>query len=395
MNDEDVLGAFREDPLPPSGVDVARAVRTGRRQRRMRTAGAAGALALLLVGGAAVPAWLTGGAGSAQVGSTLEATLGPLPPPCPSPSPTAAPSVPADGSAPASFDVLRHWVDVTEVTRPQADTDADLHVEDFTTARFWQRVSLLDRAERFRVEVAVFAGGGKPMFGAPGDFPGVVDADEGEPAGRVGGRPAWWLPGRQGMYQYDAARLAWQWADGGWAFVSAADTAQQPDRQPSAEAMAVLRATAQRVAAALTIGRGTAVTTPFTVPGVPKCSRLTRTTVYRGTKVDGTPFSRVAVTFGRVDNTDPLRFPPDVTTTVDADSGSTPADKPGSADEQVDGHPAVINEGFLVLHDVDGFALEITAQLPRDALIAYARSVRIVEGAHGDESKWTDRPIRP
>ncbi|WP_144118468.1 hypothetical protein [Catellatospora sichuanensis] len=390
MMDEDVLGAFREDPLPASGVDVARAVRTGRRQRRMRAAGAAGALALLLAGSAAVPAWFAGGSGPAQLGASPGVTLGPPPPPCPSPEPTpsAAASPPAAGQAPTEFEILRHWVDVSSVS--------GMHVLDATTARYWQQVFLYDTAERFFTEVLVFAAGGKPFFGPPlARELAPVDLTGAESAGEVGGRPAVWLPGRQGHYQSDVARLGWQWADGGWAFVAVGDNTQEIGVQPSAEAMAGLRDKARQVADALTIGRGAAVTMPFTVAGTPECSRLTRTNVYRGTHDNGTPFVRAGLVFGRADNTDPLRFPPDLSTEVTADSVATPQDKPGSVNEQVDGHPAVVEDGFVTLHGVDGFALEIRSPLGRDALVAYARSVRIVEGAHGDESKWTDRPVRP
>ncbi|WP_155372746.1 hypothetical protein [Catellatospora vulcania] len=390
MNDEDVLNAFREDPLPPSGVDVARAVRTGRRQRRVRAAGAAGALALLLAGSAAVPAWFTAANGPANLGASPAVTLGPPPPPCPTPEPTPSVSTsprPA-GTAPVEFDVMRHWVDVSGVS--------GMHVQDFSTARYWQSVTLYDAAERFTVEVIVFAAGGKPVFSsaAADDF-APVDLTGAESAGQVGGRPASWLPGGQGVVGRDAARLGWQWADGGWAFVAAADSRQEPGSPPTGEAMAVLRAIAAQAAGQLVIGRGTAVTMPFTVPGVPECSRLTGTTVYRGTHANGTPFVRPGLVFSRADNTDPLLFPPDVTTTVIADSVATPADKPGQANEQVDGRPAVVGDAFVMLHGLDGFALEVSAPLGRDALLAYARSVRIVDGAHGDESKWTDRPIRP
>lgn len=386
--DEEVLGAFREDPLPPSGVDVARAVRTGRRRRRTRTVGVAAAVALVLAGSAAVPAWFAGANGPANLGASPGVTLGPPPPPCPSPEPTrsGSPSPRPAGTAPAEFDVLRHWVDVSGVSGFSA--------HDFRTARYWQAVTLFDKDEKFSVEVVVFAAGGKPVFGNHDatDF-APVDLTGAESAGLVGGRPASWLPGRQGMNGRDAARLGWQWAEGGWAFVAAGDSTSE-NRKATPEDLAVLRAMATQAAGELVIGRGTAVTMPFTVRGTPECSRLTGTTVYRGTHANGTPFVRPGLVFGRADNTDPLLFPPDVVTTVTADSVATPADKPGSVNEQIDGRPAVVQQGFVVLHGRDGFTVEVHSPLARDAMVNYARSVLIVDGAHGDESKWTDRPIR-
>jgi hypothetical protein len=395
MRDEEVLRAFREDPLPPSGVDVARAVRSGRRRHRLRTATAAGGLAVaVLAGGFAVPAWLTpGGSSPGQVGSTLEPTLEPTPPACPSPvaSPVAAPTSAQpvrEGTAPAQFDVLRRWIDVGTVP--------GLHVEQYTTARYWQQVTLLDADEHVQVEIQVFAGDGKPVFSeAPRTAPVPPDMSRATPADPVGGRAASWLPGHQYLYQYEVARLGWQWAEGGWAFVAVADTSREDGQPPAAERAAALRTTAHEVAEALRIGAGAQVTMPFTAR-MPDgdCMHLTGTVLHRGTHANGTPFTRSTLGFGRRDNTDPLLFPPDVTASVTADSVATPADKPGSATEQVDGHPAVVGDGLLVLHGMAGFALEVTAPMDAQRLKAYALSVQIVDGAHGDENEWTDYPLR-
>ncbi|MEV4411266.1 hypothetical protein [Catellatospora sp. NPDC049609] len=400
MRDEDVLGAFREDPLPPSGVDLARAVRTGRRRHRLRTAGAAGGLALLLAaGGLAAPVWLApGGTGPGQVGGTPDPTVGPPPPQCPSPgaSPATSSRAPAgaspstkDGTAPAEFDVLRRVVDVDGVS--------GLHLEHYVTARHWQRVTLFDAAERIHVDVQVFARGGKPQFSdGPGTPPVPVDLAAATPADPVGDLPASWLSGRQALYQHDVARLGWQWAEGGWAFVAAADTSVEGGHPPTAEQTAALRAIAHEVAQALRIGgAGRPVTMPFTAP-VPggDCLRLTGTLLHRGTNAGGTAFSRTTLSFGRRDNTDPMAFPPDVTGSVTADSAAVPADTPGAVTGQVDGHPAAMIGGTFTLYGVGGFALEITGPLTEQQMTAYARSVEVVEGAHGDESKWTDRPLR-
>ncbi len=392
MRDEEVLGAFREDPLPPSGVDVARAVRTGRRRQRLRTAGAAGGLAVLLaVSGFAVPAWLQGGgAGPGQTAATPGPTEAPRPPDCTSPGPRAIASAsPALGAAPAEFPLLRHWVDVSRVP--------GLRVDSHTTARHWQRVVLTDGSGQGVVDIQVFARDGKPMFSdGPGTSPTAPDLDRATPAEPVGGRTAVWLPGRQALYQHDVARLGWQWSDGGWAFVAAADR-NLDGRQPTAAQTAALRATAHRVAGALRIREGTPVTMPFTVAGPPAgdCLRLTSTNVYHGRKSDGTAFTMSTLTFSRADNTDPMRFPPDVIATVTADSAATPQDRPGSINGQVDGHPAVIGDTIVTVHDLAGFAVEVSAQLPHDRLLAYTRTVQVIDGAHADLSKWTDRPLRP
>ncbi|MBX6748456.1 MAG: hypothetical protein IRY85_02100, partial [Micromonosporaceae bacterium] len=55
----DILGQFRDEEPPPSRVDIQRAVRSGRRQQRIRTAIAAGGAALAVaVAGLTAPAWL-------------------------------------------------------------------------------------------------------------------------------------------------------------------------------------------------------------------------------------------------------------------------------------------------------------------------------------------------
>ena len=52
MNDDDVLRAFAERPLPPSLVDVGRAVQAGRRRQRTRLALVAAAVVGVVAAGA-------------------------------------------------------------------------------------------------------------------------------------------------------------------------------------------------------------------------------------------------------------------------------------------------------------------------------------------------------
>ena len=97
----DILGQFREDDLPPSGVDVQRAVQTGRRRRRAQTGVvAASVVAALTLGAATAPRWLgtVPGPGSVSPGTNITCEGG-------APLPSQAP---ADPSAPTYLDVLRH-----------------------------------------------------------------------------------------------------------------------------------------------------------------------------------------------------------------------------------------------------------------------------------------------
>lgn len=285
----------------------------------------------------------------------------------------------APGRDSAVFDPMRRVISVGAVP--------GLHPTDSVTARYRQTASLEDDDRYLMVEVRAYPRGHAGMFFAP---QGEVDPSAGAPADPVGDVPAYWLPDGQRLFQYEAARLAWRWGDGGWVFVTAASTDDQ-GRHPKVS-IEQLRDLAHRVAVAVRVDAvGTAVTMPFTMPAPPEGYRLTGTGVLRGTRLDGTPILRATLGFSSgADPQNPDVSPPNAgrSLTVTA-TLSTPDDKPGSVNRTVDGRPvAEHGTGVTVYEAGEGLAVEVEG-----AGIEVALAVAIVPGAR-DESAWTGRPLR-
>jgi hypothetical protein len=388
----DILREFIEDPLPPSRIDVARAMRLGRLRRRVRTGAAAVSLvALVSTGIVTAPRWehlFNRGLDRGGHAGISPANSGTAPLTCDAVrSPDPVP--PTDHT---SFDLLRRQVDASAVTGYQ--------VAQYDTSLYWQRIQLVNATEDSTIEITLYAAGQTPVFGsALGAAPAPVDPTTGTPTEPVDTAPAYWLPGRQTMYQFEVARLGWQWAPGAWAFIAAADTssydATHNDTPKTAEQIAALRGIARQVATALRLNAKTPVTSPFTVP-VPMCTRLVGTDLLRSTTSNGTAFTRFTLTFagdGWV-STNPLLLRGNVPTIqVTADSVATPADKPGSATLQVDGHPASGEGDVLRVYGVDGFELELSTPGGEGAVRDLFHSVHIIPGAHEQPSAWTDTPL--
>ena len=385
----EILGQFREDELPPSVVDLERAVRVGRRRRRTQTGVvAASVVAALTLGAATAPRWLGSlpGPGTVSPAATLTCEGG-------APLPSQAP---ADPAAPAYLDVLRRWVDVSGVN--------GFRLSRYTTARHYHLAELTTPTGDQTVEVTLYASDGEPHYRTTSGPPERLDPTTGMPTDPIGGQPAYWLPDQQFTGMHTAAGVAWQWAPGAWVFVTAANTervegAATPSSGPLSDVdRTALRGLATQAAAELQLGPGTPVVAPFATP-VPDCTRLLGTSLMYGTKADGTPFSRFDLGFasdGVLESTNPLLFPGsgEPWVTVTATSGATPDDKPGSATQNVDGHPAAHIGGLLVVYGVDGFAFEIQAPGDFDAAVSLFRSVSVYPGAEQDESTWS-QPVEP
>lgn len=181
--------------------------------------------------------------------------------------------------------------------------------------------------------------------------------------------------------------------------MAAADTssydAASTDTPKTAEQIAALRGVVRQVVAALRLSADLPVTSPFTVP-VPDCTRLVATHLLSSTKSDGTPFTRFTLTFAEDgwESTTPLLMRRDFRTVeVTADSGATPADKPGSATLQVDGHAASGGGDVLRVYDVEGFLLELSTPGGESAVRDLFHSVQIVPSADERQSAWTDTPL--
>lgn len=231
----DILGQFRDEELPPSRVDVQRAVRMGRRRRRMRTAVAAGGAALAVAAaGLTAPTWLTGQPEPVPPGDT-----------CGSPQP-------ARSTMPTwrRFDPLVAEIDASGVTGHQALS--------LTTTVYWQLLQLMG-ADRLAT-VALFACDGDPAVpDLLGGQSTPIDPTQGEPADPVAGAAAYWLPQNDPA---DPVALAWQWTPGGWAIVVPAD----PVKESPALSRDELRAIARQIAGELSLGVGRPVTSPIALP---------------------------------------------------------------------------------------------------------------------------------
>ncbi len=356
----DILGQFREDDLPPSGVDVQRAVRTGRRRRSVRVGMvAASVVAALTLGAATAPRWL----------GALPGLEDPVPPGqlvCGTPTTV-------DSDTLASFDVLRRWINVRDIN--------GVEVLDYETARLWQHVSLRAGAGDARLDVVLYAQHVTPMVrSTPTAAPGPVDLSAATPTDAMPG--AYWLTGGPDGNSTGAARLAWQWAPDAWVLLTAEGAAQPAE----------LRAMATQVASELSLGPDAPVYSPFMIQ-VPRCTRVVSTSLLHGTKADNTPWTRFAIGFGTediVDSSNPWLSRADTapSITVTADSAATPADKPGSATREVDERPAAYTGGLLTVYDNDGFALEVFTTGDFDAAVALYRTVYMHTGAKESEGLW-------
>jgi len=357
----DILNQFREDPLPPSGVDVRRAVRVGRRRRRAQTGVvAASVIATLTLGAATAPRWLDalpGPEGPAEPGRVTCA-----------PAPTTV-----DSDSLSGFDVLRRWIN------PRAINGAE--ELDYETARLWQRLRLRMGPREAMLDVVLYAQHVTPMAQmTPTGPPGPVDLAAATPTDVMPG--GYWLPGGLDADPADAARLAWQWAPDAWVVLTADGTAQVGE----------LRATATQVASALRFGPDAPVYSPFMIQ-VPPCTRVVTSSLLHGTQTDATPWTRFALGFGAVetvDSTNPWLTRADTapSITVTADSGATPGDKPGSATLEIDAQPASYTAGHLVVYTHDGFALEINAPGDYDEAVAIYRTIYMHPFAKDSEGLW-------
>jgi hypothetical protein len=336
-----LFGPLRDDdPLPPSTVDIWRAVRDGRRRIRARWAGVG--TVVLVVLAIVVPVLSHTAAGREPVGPAVQQ------------------------QSDIGFDPLRRVITVGDVpgTAPQS----------YGTAKHWQQLTLTVNKSGF-AQVIVYAPGWKATY-ATGGF---VRPDTGTPAEPVAGRTAYWLnrtlDGQQGPM------LAWEWADDAWAFVQLhGPGADQPDKDMT-----------HRVATAVRVGDGEQVTMPFTVP-VPEGHHLTGTSTQ--IRPSGDPFVRTGLLFDTEDPHDPDRYASDQRGfRVSVENGWKVGQQFG-ANGKLDDHPARVVDGQVHIFGLaGGFAVDVEGAGSQETLSAVARSVHLVS-APDDRSTWVSQPLR-
>lgn len=219
-----LLDPLREvEPETPSSVSVPRAVHHGRRRaRNRRLAGVAAAVVMSL--------------------AVVSSVVGAL-----TPDPPADPGAPG----PAEFGALQMAFTVGSAAGYTPLT--------YETGRYKQVVELVGTSQpddATQVTVTMFSA--RPLYQQGTARPWYPGNDR---APDVNGHPAYWQPPTSllpdGTYRTSAAQaaeLAWEWADGAWAFVAV----YGPDEDD--------RAKAHRVAESVAPAGDQDVTMPFTIP---------------------------------------------------------------------------------------------------------------------------------
>ncbi|MBQ0892033.1 hypothetical protein KBX37_02770 [Micromonospora sp. U56] len=204
--EEKLLAPLRDVPLPPSAVDLHRAVRDGRRQVRRRR------IAATATAGLAVVAVLA--AAPALVGRADRPT--PVAPAL-TPSPTAA--MPA--TAPAAFDPARQYAEFGWVPPVMTDRTVRTGTDQLALTASAPQTSPRPVKDAPAAELRLVAAGRDITLGIDRDFAvaaGRAGSAGLEPAEPVNGRAARWNANAAAAEPRSAA-LRWEYAPGAWAEV--------------------------------------------------------------------------------------------------------------------------------------------------------------------------------
>ncbi|WP_433326580.1 hypothetical protein [Spirillospora sp. CA-294931] len=322
------------EPGAPDGVDIARAMRGGRRRVRTRRLAGVGAASAAVAAVALV---------SALVGSAPERDPGPM-------------------ASRAQFDPMRQSFTVGSAGGFTPDT--------YETGRFRQRVTLrvADPASPRRADGVVTMYPRGALTGADGRR----WKPEGERAPDVLDRPAYWLDRSQ--TRPSALELAWQWTPGAWAFASV-------------KGDGVDRETAHRVAQSVWPGNA-AVTAPVTASVGPR--RLLGT-LSRVAAADARPM--VGLLYGLVDA--PARLPARDVSWIAVGAEDLPPDT--ATTTTVGGKSAVERTNKVLIPGARAAVFaESGGPAPLDGarLRTLAASVRMLPGVPWPPAVPTPRPTR-
>jgi hypothetical protein len=333
---EHLLNALRDDPLPPSAVDLERALTDGRRKvrrRRLTTVVAAGCAVLAVAGGVSVAANRpSGGMPPAVVPSVPASAL-------------TASTLPA--RAPATFDPLRRYAAFGWLPDGLTET----HIETGSQQLFTSASAPHDGGSKDSAAVLlrIVPAGYDIALSNGGDFatqPGVTQGwTEVTPADPVHGRSARWNGKAAGGA---GAALRWEYAPNAWAEVIVQGAAGGVEPQ----------ATARRVAESVRYALDAPIRLPFATAPLP--GGLRPMIVSLGKSATGW---HVAVSYGRGERTPYGDWPLSVTVTRrPARTGDSSVI--AAPDITLDGHPARRSSGAdggvgLQLYDVQGLYLEL------------------------------------
>ncbi|HEX5542225.1 MAG TPA: hypothetical protein VFX60_11805 [Micromonospora sp.] len=362
---ERLLEPLRDEPLPPSAVDIGRALVAGRRRvrhRRLASAAAASCAVLALVGGITVIV-----AGEAPDGSRPPVAQ----------EPTASPP-PMPARAPAAFEPLHRYAAFGWLPDGLADSFVETGTDQLLLGA-WQPMTA-ESHERSGVELRIVPAGHDIALADMGDF--AVEGAITEWAGvtsaeAVNGRTARWN-GRAPSSGTGAA-LRWEYAPNAWAEVIVRGGAAGADA----------RATARRIAETLRYGVDEPVRLPFGIAGLPDPLRPMSVLVSTRTFM-GIPSWEARVAYGPGERTTSGEWPLTVMALPqpsDTGDGANFGDPNGT----LDGHPvrrsSMADGGkALQVYGVQGLYLELTTddtattrQLP-DGLDGLFRSMTLYPG---------------
>ncbi|SCL16805.1 hypothetical protein GA0070624_1128 [Micromonospora rhizosphaerae] len=336
--EEKLLTPLRDVPLPPSGVDLHRAVRDGRRRMRRRRMAAACGVGLAVVGVlAAAPALL------ARPGSPE--------PVLPATTPTA-PVAPMPDRAPAAFDPKRQYADFgwlpdgpTERTVTTGTTQLALNASTPVKGTGADPAGLM-------VDLRIVPAGREIAHDMSSDFAlpsGRAGSAGLEPADPVNGRTARW--NTTPTPEPRAAALRWEYAPDAWAEVIVHGVAEGDDP----------RALARRIALDVRYGLNSPVRLPVRLGPLPVGLKPVS---YRVTMTaDGTWGVELSYGAGRR-----TRYGdwPLVVMVIPRTSASGDNAVLADPDSTLDGHPArrrssIDGGASLQVYGVQGLYVELTA----------------------------------
>ncbi|MEH0820946.1 MULTISPECIES: hypothetical protein [unclassified Micromonospora] len=206
--EEKLLAPLRDVPLPPSVVDLHRAVRDGRRQVRRRRIAATATAGLAVVAVLAAAPALLG-----------RADRSPPVTPAATPSPTAT-AAPMPATAPATFDPTEQYAEFGWLPAGLTDRSVRTGTNQFALIASTPETSQLPVKDAPAVELRIVSAGRDIALGIERDFAvaaGRAGSAGLEPAEPVNGRTARW--NANATVEPRSAALRWEYAPGAWAEV--------------------------------------------------------------------------------------------------------------------------------------------------------------------------------
>lgn len=328
------LALLLDEPAPASTVDLARAAESGRRIRRRRTTlstMAASAATVLTVVAVGALAWTVPGGQHSAAASGSDPSVGPAP----------QTSLVLAGTDPVRLTARFGWLPPSAVVTDRS----------WSTGSDEQTATVGTDLSGASIDLTVSYGAEPPL----GDLPGAIPATR-IPAADVNGYHAYWLTRpRAGAATPDQdVILRWQFGAKAWADL-------EIDRMTSAEDFTAL---IYRIAEGVTYGHSDPVALPIHIASLPAgltvgtgqstVSPLEYTT---DPQHPGYVWQAVIGGSGPANGTWQIKVQPYLKSLVAAEGAAMA----GVMALTVDGHPAELTATGLVVYDVDGLTVSISA----------------------------------